>query len=223
MPVMYGAGRPPKLEPCRARGVGSGAELFVVEGDSAAHSVAAMRQTQLQAVLPMQGKPMNTLRATPAKVAANPWFSALADALGAGWGDTLNLTARHYDRVLLLLDPDADGIHCGALLLMYFQRWMPALLEGGHVWMVRAPLGEVRLGNDAPVQFAYTQAQFLALAEAARALPAGQGTVLRYRGLGGLSGAHLHQTCLDPATRLAHVMGPADAAMAVEVFGAAGA
>lgn len=222
---MYGAGRPPKLEDCRAKGLGGGAELFIVEGDSAALSVMAARDARTQAVLPMQGKPLNALKATEAKVAASPLFKALVDALGAGWGTTLDLSQLRYDRVLLLLDPDADGIHIGALMLMYFQRWMPALLDAGHVWMVRPPLGEVRhaatvAGAAEEVTFAYTQPQFLDLAQAARALPAGTATVLRYRGLGGLSGEALRRTCLAPATRLARVMAASDAAMASEVFGA---
>lgn len=190
-----------------------------MEGDSAALSVMAARDAHTQAVLPMQGKPLNALKATPAKVAASPLFAALVDALGTGWGETFALSGLRYERVLLLLDPDADGVHIGALMLMYFQRWMPALLDAGHVWMVRPPLGEVRDAAGVAT-FAYTQPQFLDLAQAARALPAGEATVLRYRGLGGLSGEALRHTCLAPGSRLARVMAASDAAMAAEVFGA---
>lgn len=200
-------------------GPDSGAELFIVEGDSASISVAAARQSRFQAVLPMQGKPMNALRASEAKVAANPWFAALAQALGAGWGDRFDLSKRRYERLLLLMDPDADGIHCGALLSMFLFRWMRPLLEGGHVWMVRAPVGELRLPAPEGTVLAYTPPQFQALADRARGLGEGQATLLRYRGLAGLDRGLLQQTCLDPASRVAHAMQVRDAEMAIEVFG----
>ena len=77
---------PVKLEDCQLTGPGSGAELFVTEGDSAALAVSRVRDPRFQAVLPMQGKPLNTLKAGAGKVAANPFFSALTGALGTGWG-----------------------------------------------------------------------------------------------------------------------------------------
>ena len=211
--------RPLKLEDCRLHGPGSGAELFIVEGDSASMSVAAARQSRFQAVLPMQGKPMNTLRASEARVAANPWFAALVQAMGAGWGPGFDPAVLRYERVLLLMDPDADGIHCGALLSMFFYRWMRPLLDAGCLWLVRAPVGELRLAAPEPAVLAYTPPQFQALAERARGLGEGQSTLVRYRGLAGLERGTLQHTCLDPATRVAHAMQVRDAEMAIEVFG----
>ena len=115
---------PIKLDDCTHHGIGSGAELYVVEGDSAAGAVSRMRNAAYQAVLPMQGKPLNTVRATAQRVVANPWFAALTDALGTGLGDAFEIKALRYDRVILLMDPDADGIHCGALVTLFFYRWM---------------------------------------------------------------------------------------------------
>ena len=131
---------PLKLDDCTHHGIGSGAELYVVEGDSAAGAVSRMRNAHFQAVLPMQGKPLNTVRATAQKVVANPWFAALTTALGTGLGDAFEIKALRYDRVILLMDPDADGIHCGALVTMFFYRWMRPLLDNGRVGMARAPL-----------------------------------------------------------------------------------
>ncbi|MEQ1487852.1 MAG: toprim domain-containing protein, partial [Methylotenera sp.] len=115
--------RPIKLQDCRQHG--ANAELFLVEGDSAASAVSSLRNQQVQAVLPMQGKPLNTIKASAEKVVENALFKALIEALGAGVGDNFDLTKCRYSRIVLLMDADADGIHCGALMLMFFYRWMP--------------------------------------------------------------------------------------------------
>jgi hypothetical protein len=119
---------------------GAGAELFVVEGESAAAAVCGGRDPTRQAVLPMQGKPLNALKATEKKVAANPLFAALAAALGSGWGEALDLQKLRYTKVLLLMDPDADGIHCGLLLLSFFPLDAATLGRGPSV-AGSAPLG----------------------------------------------------------------------------------
>ncbi len=134
-----------KLEDCT--GNGAGTELFIVEGDSAASIVCRVRDERFQAVLPMQGKPLNAYRATPKKVVTNPWFAALTDAIGTGIGDDFALKKIRFARIVLLMDPDADGIHCGALLLMFFYRWMRPLLEAGHIAMARAPLATIRTAS----------------------------------------------------------------------------
>ena len=141
----------PDLSACLLHGPESGAELFVVEGRSAADAVRAVRDPVRQAVLPLQGKPLNGARATAARVAADPFLGALAAALGTGWGDACSLDGLRYERVLLLHDPDADGIHIGALLLMHVARWLAPLLEAGRVERVHAPVGEVRGGRGAAV------------------------------------------------------------------------
>ena len=97
---------------------GAGCELFLVEGESAAGAVAAVRDARTQAVLACQGKPLNAWRATPARVAAYPLYPQLASALG--WSSVVDSSATaapRFERVMLLFDPDADGIHIGALLL----------------------------------------------------------------------------------------------------------
>ena len=97
-----------KLDDCTASGRGSGAELFVVEGDSAASAVARVRDPRQQAVLPMQGKPLNAVRAPRAKVESHPFFGPLAAALGTGVEAACDPRRLRYDRVLVLTDPDAD-------------------------------------------------------------------------------------------------------------------
>jgi DNA gyrase subunit B len=166
----------------------------------------------------MQGKPMNALRATDGKVATNPFLRALTEAVGAGRGAAFDPSALRYERVVLLMDPDADGIHCGALLLMFFHRWMPLLLENGHLERVHAPVGEVRLAEGGAPAYAYTDAQFQAIGARLRASGATAFTALRYRGLAGLDPSVLVESCVRRETRNGRILGPSDARAAMEVF-----
>ena len=192
---------PLKLEDCTVHGVGSGAELFVVKGDSAAAAVARVRDPQFQAVLPMQGKPLNARRAAAAKVAGHPLYAALVGTLGTGFGGDCAAKALRYDRVLLLMDPDADGIHCGLLMLVFFQRWLRPLLDGGHVEVVRPPWGEVAVAGERSPRLAFSDPEFESLLERVRG-PAGvDGRARRFRGLAGIEAGLLRDTCVAPATR----------------------
>jgi DNA gyrase subunit B/topoisomerase-4 subunit B len=196
---------PLKLDDCTVHGSGSGAELFVVEGDSASSAVARVRDPAFQAVLPMQGKPLNARRAVPGRVAAHPLYAALVGALGTGIGDRCDAAVVRYDRVLLLMDPDADGIHCGVLMLMFFHRWLRPLLEGGHVEVVRPPWGEIIMAGERSPRLAFSEPEFQSLADHLRGqggIPGrSAGVARRYRGLAGIDAGILHATCVAPASR----------------------
>lgn len=211
---------PLKLHDCTHHGIGSGAELYIVEGDSAAGSVAQVRNGLYQAVLPMQGKPLNTVRATTRKVHANPWFKALVDALGAGVGDAFDLTALRYDRVILLMDADADGIHCGALAMMFFHRWMRPMLDDGRVGIALAPVATVMIGHpDTPEyveQHPRSEYELRELIAAKKLMPT---NVRRYRGLAGTNLDVLDALCIHPATRTVRRITAADADAAIAAFG----
>lgn len=209
----------PKLADSVVHGRGSGAELFVVEGDSASAAVAAVRDPRRQAVLAMQGKPLNAIRASDRKVAAHPFYSALTNALGTGWGAAFDAARLRYERLVLLTDPDADGIHCGALVLMFVYRWMPLLLERGHVEVVRAPVGEIDPGGGAARVHAFAEAHFQSECAAYRARGDGAFRALRYRGLASLDPEVLRRFCMTPGTRNGRMLAPHDAEQAVEVFG----
>jgi DNA gyrase subunit B len=216
--------RPPlKLDDCIHHGIGSGAELYVVEGDSAAGAVSRMRRAHFQAVLPMQGKPLNAVRATAQKVIANQWFAALTDALGTGLGDAFTLQTLRYDRVILLMDPDADGIHCGALVTLFFYRWMRPLLDDGRVCAARAPLATFVVESVGHPQHAEhpvrSERELRAVAEQLHARSDTQVVMRRYRGLAGTDLSVLSATCLEPATRTLRRVGAADAQAAIAVFG----
>jgi DNA gyrase subunit B len=207
---------PLKLDDCKAHGPGSGAELFVVEGDSAADSVSRVRDAAFQAVLPMQGKPLNALKASEKKVASHPLFQALADAIGAGIGGRFDLAACRYERILLLMDPDADGIHCGVLMLMFFQRWMPALLDAGRIEIVRPPWGEVLAAGEAAPQCAFSEPELQQLADSLR--ERGAVVARRYRGLAAIEPSVLAAACIAPTSRRTSRVSAAEAASLIGIL-----
>ena len=240
-----------------------------MEGDSAAGAVAGVRSVQYQAVLPMQGKPLNALKAKATKVHANPLFSQLSIALGVPMIDAVKAASTQIDptqddptqddptqyhptqvvasqatatepgtglfptlwseqlanlrfaRINLLFDPDADGIHCGALMLMFFWRWMRPLLASGRIHMIRAPLfemtahlpdGEILLAHpDSVVQCNSVKALWLDM-------NAAQIKIHHYRGLGSINADVLARTCVDPASRQSTGIGLATAQSAIGAF-----
>ena len=210
--------KPVKLVDSRLHGIGT--ELLIVEGDSAASSVASLRDAQFQAVLPMQGKPLNAIKASESKVWAYPLFQALLDSLGVRHGDLFATDQLRFEKILLLFDPDADGIHCGALMLMFFYRYLPELLREGKIHQVHPPWAQLSNSTEAPI-YTYSEAQTTLVLEQLRA----QGKipqVVRYRGLSGIDRDILINRCINPATRLARVLNEQDAQMAIEVFGGNG-
>lgn len=213
---MFYTNQPPKLIDCRQRGASSGAELFVVEGESASQAVANQRDGAFQAVLPMQGKPMNPMTATQEKLLENSWYAALIDAIGTGIGNLCQPEKRQYDQIILLMDPDADGIHCGALMTLFFYRWMRPLLDAGFVYLVRPPVGQVTDMATQKIAYYYTMPRFRqVLTEADRE----NKDILKYRGLAGIPASSLASCCVDPATRQKIKLGVKDAQMALQVFG----
>ena len=228
-----------KLTDCQDHRPGSGAELILVEGDSAASSVVAVRDPRFQAVLPLQGKPLNAWSATEAKVAQNVLFQQLAQALGlaapTAWVEGAPAALR-YERVVLLFDPDADGIHIGALMVLYFQRWLPRLISNGQLWLARAPMFEIAVPRvlqasarqaeglnanpSTPFQYAYNPVHCRQLVDHLKAQSSNSEVRVRaFRGLGGLAPELLRERCVDPATRMAHAVGAVDVEGVVEVFG----
>jgi DNA gyrase subunit B/topoisomerase-4 subunit B len=201
---------------------GAGCELILVEGDSAQAAVCAVRDERLQAVLPVQGKPLNAWRASAERVDEHTLYCQLAQALGLPRATALpaaGLGALRFERIVLMFDPDADGIHIGALLQLYFARWLPDVVPAGALWLVRAPMFEV-VDGDGVVHHALTLPHRDRLLQSLRLkehMPAPQ--VRALRGLGGFAPGVLKQLCVDPATRLARAVTPADIADVIAAFG----
>ncbi len=201
---------------------GAGCELILVEGDCAARSVVAVRDERTQAVLPLQGKPLNAWRADEAKVRGNVVYRQLAEALGLP-DPTLQSAAPipmplRVERVLLLFDPDADGVHIEALMLLYFARWLPDFLACGQLWRVRAPMVTLTHAGSGETAQAYSPAHRDALLAQLRASAPGEVTQHRHVGLGSLPPDLLRRICVDPATRAARRVGREDVEAVLAAF-----
>ncbi len=203
---------------------GAGTELLLVEGDSALASVGAVRNARTQAVLAFQGKPVNAWNASPARVAQHAQYQLLAQALGLASPvaplSAADVERLRYERLSLLFDPDADGIHIGALLVLYVQRWLPALIEHGRLWLLRAPMFELVSATDGEVLHADHPAQCRELAAQLSASAGGQAPrVQAHRGLGSIAPHVLRERCVDPATRAGHAVTPVEVQAVIAVFG----
>ncbi|MCA9139087.1 MAG: hypothetical protein KDB00_20080 [Planctomycetales bacterium] len=194
-------------------------ELILVEGDSASKSVARVRDRRFQAVLPMQGKPMNATKASDASVRKNQWFSELIDALGTGW-HAEEMAELRYDRILFLFDPDADGIHCGALMLMFFDEYLRPLLDANRVSLIKPPLFEIRASGYHDAIHAFSEDHLRRIQKALdnqKIIHRHQ----RYRGLASIGDDTLLESCVDPNSRTAYLLQHSDAQSAREIFGPA--
>lgn len=188
---------PGKLADCSQKG-SEDTELFIVEGDSAGGSAKQARNRKTQAILPLKGKILNVESATNAKIFANSEISDLCTALGVGLGKKFDVDDLRYERVVIMTDADVDGAHIAALLITFFFRMTPGLIEAGQLYMAMPPLYKMSAGGK--TVYALDDLQRAELMET-EFMGRTKVDIGRFKGLGEMNPAQLKVTTMDPATR----------------------
>jgi len=209
---------PATLNDCEVHWPESGSELIIAEGISAANALVAVRSRSWQAVLPVQGKPLNVISASKVRVEASAPLMNVRDALGAGLGDNFRLNTRRYERVVLAFDPDADGIHSRALLLLFLFTYMRPLLQSGMVFAARPPLWQISSSQLAEPVHAWTDGQYNDVCADLDARSIQGYATKRYRGIASIPAETLAATCLRPATRVLAQLTPEHAAATLAAY-----
>lgn len=204
------SGLPGKLADC-SRSKAEEAEIYIVEGDSAGGSAKQARNKEYQAILPLKGKILNVEKANPVKVFSSEQISNLITAIGTGVGDQFDAAKIRYSKIIIMTDADVDGAHIRTLLLTFFFRFMPKLIDNGNLFIAVSPLYRIRKRGD---HYVYSDEELKDILKEM----GGNVDVQRFKGLGEMNPEQLWETTMNPKTRLLKKVMIEDAAIADGVF-----
>ena len=201
-----------KLADCRSKDA-ERSEMYLVEGDSAGGSAKSGRNSEFQAILPLRGKVLNVQKVRLERALANNEILSMIQAIGTGIGDEFDLSKARYHKIIIMTDADVDGEHICILLLTFFYRFMPQLIEAGYIYVAKPPLYKAQNGKF--VKYAYSDEELNQIKASA---PDKKFDIQRYKGLGEMDPSQLWETTMDPANRTLVQVHLEDALVADQTF-----